>query len=311
MIRNKIKVSKKAIIVSAVLAVVMLSGIILTGGWLNSRFINKNEVLKVSTDAREKNNFNFLLLGVDETNRVDTIMVLSFKNGEITGTSIPRDTAFLSKESGKKVKLSEILNSENGNQKVIDAVRDTMSIPITYYAKVKLSAVKEIIDSVGGIDFNVPINMQYDDPQKGLHINLKAGQHTLDGEAVCGLLQFRRSNNGIGYPQGDLTRIEIGQQVISEFIAQKLNKDIIKKSPDIIRIIADNVETNYPVSNLINDIKLVEGRKSDIVFRTVEGKFEADDSSVVFYDINNGEIVSVVSAPENENSLDFIFNNRI
>ena len=86
------------------------------------------------------------------------------------------------------------------------------------------------------------------------------------------------------------------------WIAQKLNKDIIKKSPDIIRIIADNVETNYPVSNLINDIKLVEGRKSDIVFRTVEGKFEADDSSVVFYDINNGEIVSVVSVPENENS---------
>ena len=300
MIKNKVKFNKKTLIISLILALVVLCGTVLASGLLNGKILNEyeNELLAVSTDARENDNFNFLVLGVDENNRADTIMLLSFEDGNVTGTSIPRDTAFISKELNRKVKLSEILNSENGNQKVIDAVRDTLSVPITYYAKVNLSAVKEIVDSVGGIEIDVPMDMEYDDPHKNLHIKLKQGRHTLNGDAVCGLLQFRRSNNGTGYPQGDMTRIEVGQQVISEFIKQKLNKEFIDKSPDIFKILADNMETNYPISNLINDIKLLEKMKSNIEFRIIDGTLNADETGIMFYDINNGEVVSVVSKPK-------------
>ena len=300
MIKNKVKFNKKTLIISLILALVVLCGTVLASGLLNGKILNEyeNELLAVSTDARENDNFNFLVLGVDENNRADTIMLLSFEDGNVTGTSIPRDTAFISKELDRKVKLSEILNSENGNQKVIDAVRDTLSVPITYYAKVNLSAVKEIVDSVGGIEIDVPMDMEYDDPHKNLHIKLKQGRHTLNGDAVCGLLQFRRSNNGTGYPQGDMTRIEVGQQVISEFIKQKLNKEFIDKSPDIFKILADNMETNYPVSNLMNDIKLLDKMKSNIEFRIIDGTLNADETGIMFYDINNGEVVSVVSKPK-------------
>ena len=311
MIKNKVKFNKKTLIISLILALVVLCGTVLASGLLNGKILNEyeNELLAVSTDARENDNFNFLVLGVDENNRADTIMLLSFEDGNVTGTSIPRDTAFISKELDRKVKLSEILNSENGNQKVIDAVRDTLSVPITYYAKVNLSAVKEIVDSAGGLEIDVPMDMEYDDPHKNLHIKLKQGRHTLNGDAVCGLLQFRRSNNGTGYPQGDMTRIEVGQQVISEFIKQKLNKEFIDKSPDIFKILADNMETNYPISNLINDIKLLEKMKSNIEFRTINGTLTTDETGIVFYDINNGEVVSAVNEPilvtneETNNSL--------
>lgn len=299
MIKNKVKFNKKTLIISIILALVVLCGTVLASGLLNGKILNEyeNELLAVSTDARENDNFNFLVLGVDENNRADTIMLLSFEDGNVTGTSIPRDTAFISKGLDRKVKLSEILNSENGNQKVIDAVRDTLSVPITYYAKVNLSAVKEIVDSLGGIEIDVPMDMEYDDPHKNLHIKLKQGRQTLNGDAVCGLLRFRRSNNGTGYPQGDMTRIEVGQQVISEFIKQKLNKEFIDKSPDISKILADNMETNYPISNLINDIQLLEKMKSNIEFRTINGTLTTDDTGIVFYDIKNGEVVSAVSEP--------------
>ena len=91
-----------------------------------------------------------------------------------------------------------------------------MSVTVTYYAKFNLSAVKEILDSVGGIELDVPMNMEYDDPHKNIHIKLKQGKQTLNGDAVCGLLQFRRSNDGTGYAEGDMTRIEVGQQFIGE-----------------------------------------------------------------------------------------------
>lgn len=300
MIKNKVKFSRKTVIISIVLALVVLCGTVLASGLINGKFINEyeNKLLAVNTDARENDNFNFLILGVDENNRADTIMLLSFKDGNVTGTSIPRDTAFISKEFDRKVKLTEVLNSENGNQKVIDAVRDTLSVPITYYAKLNLSAVKEIVDSVGGIELDVPMDMEYDDPHKNLHIKLKQGRQALSGDAVCGLLQFRRSNDGTGYAQGDMTRIEVGQQFISEFISQKLNKEFINKSPDIFKILAENMETNYPISNLMNDIKLLDKMKSNIEFRIIDGTLNADETGIMFYDINNGEVVSVVSKPK-------------
>ena len=293
------KFSRKTVIISIVLALVVLCGTVLASGLINGKFINEyeNKLLAVNTDARENDNFNFLILGVDENNRADTIMLLSFKDGNVTGTSIPRDTAFISKEFDRKVKLTEVLNSENGNQKVIDAVRDTLSVPINYYAKLNLSAVKEIVDSVGGIELDVPMDMEYDDPHKNLHIKLKQGRQVLSGDAVCGLLQFRRSNDGTGYAQGDMTRIEVGQQFISEFISQKLNKEFINKSPDIFKILAENMETNYPISNLMNDIKLLDKMKSNIEFRIIDGTLNADETGIVFYDIKSGEVVSAVSEP--------------
>ena len=297
MIKNKVTFNKKTLTISIILAVILLCGTVLASGLLNGTLLGEyeNELLSVSTDIREGDDFNFLFVGVDEGNRADTVMLLSLDNGNVTVTSIPRDTAFVSREFDRYVKLSEILNTENGNQNVIDAVRDNLAVPVHYYAKLKLRAVKEIVDSVGGVEFNVPMDMEYDDHYQGLHIKLKKGWHTLDGDAVCGLLRFRRSNTGAGYAQGDMTRIEIGQQFVSEFINQKLNRSFVNKLPDIVETLDDNLETNYPVADLIDDIELL-GR--DIEFCTIEGSLTTDDTGIAFYDVNSGNVVSVVSEPK-------------
>lgn len=304
MIKNRFNVSKKAMIVSIVIAAVTLVGSVLVSGLINGRLVNeyKNELIAVNTDERQGDNFNFLIFGMDEQNRADTIMVLSLKDSCVTALSIPRDTAFEYGES-RKEKLSGILGEENGDQKVIDAVRNTLQIPITYYAKINLSAVKDIIDNVDGIEFDVPMDMEYDDPYKDLHIKLKQGRHTLSGEEACGLLQFRRSNDGKGYADGDITRIEIGQQFVKEFINQKLNREYIGKSRDIFRLLADNVVTNYPAAKLAADIKLIEKLKSDIEFHTLSGQTESDINGTLLYETGGGEIVSLASHPEKTLSL--------
>ena len=124
MIKNKVTFNKKTLTISIILAVILLCGTVLASGLLNYTFISEyeNELLSVSTDIREGDDFNFLFVGVDEGNRADTVMLLSLDNGNVTVTSIPRDTAFVSREFDRNVKLSEILNTENGNQNVIDAV---------------------------------------------------------------------------------------------------------------------------------------------------------------------------------------------
>ncbi len=295
MIKNKGNISKKAIIISVIIALVVLVGTAFASGLLNGKFINnyENELLAVNTDARQGDDFNFLLLGLDKQNRADTIMVLSVNGEDVTGISIPRETVFII--DGIKARANDILNGENGNQKLIDTIKETLSIPITYYAKVNLSAIENLIDSVGGLEIDVPMDAEYNDPEQNLRIKLKQGRHTLTGSAVCGLLQFRRSDNGSGY--GERTRIEVGQQVIKEFISQKLNKEFINKAPKIFKALMDNVETNYPVSNLESDVKLIEKLKSGLTFKTLSGANIIDDTGYVMYEEETGEVVSVVSKP--------------
>ncbi len=296
MIKNRGKTSKKAIIISVIIAVAVLFGTVLASGLLNGKFIKnyENELLAVNTDARQGDDFNFLLLGIDEQNRADTIMVLSVKDEEMIGISIPRETVFVL--DGITARANEILAVENGDQKLIDTVKETLSMPITYYAKVNLSAVEDLIDSVGGLELDVPMDMEYNDPEQNLHIKLKQGRHTLSGSAVCGLLQFRRSDNGSGY--NDKTRIEVGQQVIKEFVSQKLDKEFIDKAPKVFKTLAENIKTNYPVSNLASDIKLVDKLKSGLTFKTLSGTSITDDTGFVLYEEESGEVVYAVAMPK-------------
>jgi len=280
MIKKKLNPNKKVAIISGIIAVLILAITLFASGILNGTFLktDNNSIMELNTDKSSGNDFNLLFVGLDNDNRADTIMLLTVKENGIKGLSIPRNTIF-----GEKM-ISDILATENGDQELIDTIKTTLSVPIHYYAKMNLSAVKEIVDNVGGIDFEVPMDMVYEDPYQDLHINLKKGVHTLNGEGVCQLLQFRR-----GYPEGDLSRIQLHQQFIKEFIKQKLSKDNIDKAPEIFKVISGNIKTNYPISNLKQDMKIISAINSNnIIFETISGRVTIhNEMSVYEPDVDN------------------------
>ncbi len=280
MIKNKIKVSRKATIISAILAVLILIMTVFASSILNGTLFKgyDNPIMKLNTSKVESNEFVFLFVGLDNNNRADAIMLLAVQEDTFKGLSIPRNTVFGDKS------ISDILATENGDQELIDTIKATVAVPIHYYAKMNLSAVKEIVDNVGGIDFEVPMDMVYDDPYQDLHINLKKGVQTLNGEEVCQLLQFRSA-----YPEDDLSRIQLHQQFLKEFIKQKLNKDNIDKAPEIFKVISNNIKTNYPISNLKQDMKIISAINSNnITFETISGRVTIhNDMSVYELDLDN------------------------
>jgi LCP family protein required for cell wall assembly len=77
----------------------------------------------------------------------------------------------------------------------------------------------ELVDSVDGVDFDVPVRMKYDDPTQNLHIDLQKGPQHLDGPKAVQFMRFRQNNPGIpgGYPDGDLGRIKAQQAFIKAF----------------------------------------------------------------------------------------------
>lgn len=301
MIKGKIKVSKKVKVLSAVLAVFILATAVFASGVWKNTWKNgvDNSIVGLHTDEVTDGNFNLLFVGVDEGNRADTIVLLKIRKDEINGLFIPRNTVFDDK------RISDIFAGEDGAQAMVDTIRNHLEVPVHYYAKMDLAATKQIIDKTGGIEFEVPQDMVYDDPYQDLHINLKKGKQVLDGEQVCQLLQFKK-----GYAEGDLSRIQLQQRFVKEFIKQTRSKGDAAQAMDVLKVILNHLESNYPLSHLKKDFKQFHTLSDDeIVFETMPGSVGVRDNMPVYYESKqlreseyviygeNGEITALESHP--------------
>lgn len=305
-LKNKLHISKKVMALSIAIAVFLLVFAIIGSGLLNGVLVPSEQemLLQVSTDARQGDDFNVLLLGLDDSGRADTIMLLLYKEGHITGISIPRDAVFTVSGTDSLQKISEMLAGDNGDQTVIDTVKKQLSIPITYYTKINLTALRDIVDALGGVEFDVPAGVIYDDPAQDLHINIAPGVRVLSGEEVCGLLRFRGTNYGRVYPRGDLDRVALGQSFIQELIKQKSNKETLKKLPVIFEKIKENIQTNYPFEDFVKDARKLQDAESDVTFTTytTPGVLKTMYGGQIVYDLETGDVVATQSYPSFESS---------
>lgn len=183
----------------------------------------------------ESNRVNFLVMGL-ETYRTDTIIFVSYDpdNNKADLISIPRDTYYLrgGNEAYKKHDERKInaVYGDNGTQGLRNVVSHILQgAPIDYYVKVKYKGVERIVDILGGVEVDVPFHMKYDDPNDTppLHIDIPAGRQVLDGENAIKFLRYRKANDGVGYPNGDLGRIEAQQQFIKSAIKKAMGTKIL------------------------------------------------------------------------------------
>ena len=153
----------------------------------------------------------------------------------------------------------------------------------------------EIIDELGGVDFEVPFDMVYDDPVQGLHINLKKGMQHLNGKQSHDFVRFRQGNPGYkGYAMGDLGRIEAQQKFIRALAEQKLKPQYLLKAGDIFATVKKNVRTNYSAKDLVKHLGTISSVISgDIKVHQMPGRTAmiGGGSYVVCDDMKMAELV--------------------
>mgnify|MGYP001516003828 CR=1 FL=1 len=136
--------------------------------------------------TRREGVYTCLLTGSDEGNlRADTIMLGCFDTNNKTATlvSIPRDTLVL--RNGKNSKINAVYGNGKG-EAMAQAVSELLGVPVDYYVSVDLDAFGAIVKAIGGVYFDVPIDMNYDDPYQDLHIHLEKGYQKLNAEQAIG-----------------------------------------------------------------------------------------------------------------------------
>lgn len=190
---------------------------------------------------------NILIVGVDaEGVRADVIMLVNVNPEDRTLNliSIPRDTKV--KVSGRTSKINGLLGKDNGEELLVDTVRHITGLPINSFCKVTFEGLRNIVDILGGVRYNVPVDMDYDDPVQDLSIHLKKGEQTLNGAQVEGLLRFRS-----GYANADLGRIDTQQDFLKEAVKQKLSIKYIFKLPAIMKELSENFSTNLSALDVL------------------------------------------------------------
>lgn len=264
--KRKMKTWKKVLLF---IIIILLIGI----GWFTYKTIKNGGGLSgmlatvVGHDENTKKDLKeikVLILGVStdlDSSLTDTIMVASYNPNTQKANllSIPRDT-FTGKNTKKAVaaqKINALYNINKTPEKTLAAVNELTGLDIKYYVVVKTEALIKLVDAIGGVTFNVPIDMKYDDPTQDLHIDLKAGEQLIDGNKAEQLLRWRHSNNikGVGmttypseYGNDDFGRMRTQRDFIIATLKQTLKPSNIFKIGQILEIAHKNVETNLELS---------------------------------------------------------------
>ena len=176
--------------------------------------------------------------------------------------SIPRDS-FVG-EGSPDGKINSIYANYGGKEKGINKLKEKVEeitgIEIQHYLLFDASMLKKVVNELGGVTIDVPINMNYDDPYQNppLHIHLKKGTQLLSGSQAEQFVRFRKNNDGTGYPNGDIGRIAAQQSFIRALITEILKTENIGKIKNLAKIVLDNTRTDIT-------LELVEEHLDEVV----------------------------------------------
>lgn len=243
---KKRKVRKKAIlIIVCALLILIAGGMAMAGLSIKPPSLDKIASNHEQQEEREDGIYNVLVIGTDKVGlNTDTILVMSLDsvNNRANVMSIPRDTMSNVKRSVKKINAAYAIGAKKGKGNIDNLKEEVsylMGFEVDNYAVVNLGAFEEIIDALGGVTIDVQRDMDYDDPYQDLHIHLKKGVQTLNGEQAIGFVRYRK-----GYAEGDLGRVKAQQQFIEAVAKQLVSPATVPKVPKLADIVLSNMDTD-------------------------------------------------------------------
>lgn len=188
-----------------------------------------------------------LLAGLDASGtRTDALMLLTLDadEGAVRLVSIPRDTLVPGDYTAPR--LSGVYGLAGGGKAGTDALMEQMTDLVGFrpdgYLVITMPALQAVVDALGGVTVDVPMDMQYADPAQDLVIDLQAGVQTLNGEDAVELALFRD-----GYSDADLGRIQTQQKLMSALVHTAAGR--LGKAPQLYHIFRQQVQTDLTAAN--------------------------------------------------------------
>jgi LCP family protein required for cell wall assembly len=247
---------KKFALTIFIILFLITSGIVVYGYSILNR-LNSNETTTEQININEP--VNILLLGVDagdyankttnNPSRSDTMIIIRYipENNKVYMLSIPRDTRVLI--NGDREKLNSA-HRIGGPSLAIETIEKMLGIKINYYAKVDYAGFRNCIDAIGGIDMEIPFNMDYDAYDISIHFKKGEIVH-MDGKKAEEFVRWRKNNDGGGYAMGDLGRAATQQKFMLKVVEKMKTPSGILKVPGLIETASKYVTTDMSPKTML------------------------------------------------------------
>ena len=211
--------------------------------------------------------FTVLIMGVDSEEEGikgssfngDSLMLITFNPKTLNTTilSIPRDSYVpISCFAGKR--KNKITHAAwQGEECMMDTIKDLLDVDIDYYVKINFRGAVELVDTLGGVEIDVPYNLCEQDSYRRWGKNtvyIEKGLQTLDGEKALAFSRNRHPNPEMcsakwtNYNSSDFIRGMHQQEVVGAI----LNKIKTAKNLDTIYKLLDTISNNM-VTNMSTD----------------------------------------------------------
>ena len=195
--------------------------------------------------------YNILVAGLDDDNGgsdTNILVQVDAAAGVIHATSLPRDTLI---DVDWNVKKLNSAYNVGGISRVQTETGRLLGIPVDFYITVDLQGFVELVNAINGVDFEIPIDMNYDDPTQDLHIHFKKGLTHLNGEDALKVVRFRHNNYGTGYGTEDLGRIATQQAFLTAVAKKMLSSLSVDAVSSYVTIFTTYVKTDLTAGNLV------------------------------------------------------------
>ena len=209
---------------------------------------------EVTGERKSADIYTVLIAGqAGPDSNTDAILLASYDvmGQQMTVLNIPRDTMVNVPWDIKKIGsvYQYYGGGEEGMARLRETVTELVGFAPDYTIQVEWDAVGEMVDAMGGVYFDVPMDMDYEDPYQDLSIHISKGPQTLNGEQAMGVIRFREGKNG--YSNGDIGRIETQQAFLKAMAEQLLQVQNLSKINQFTQVLAENVTTDLSPSNLL------------------------------------------------------------
>jgi LCP family protein required for cell wall assembly len=229
--------------------------------------------------TRRQGVYNFVLLGKDvDSGNTDSIIVVSYDvpNQKVGMISIPRDTAVKRDWWNPKINASY---NKFGPEVLKQEIEDTFGIPIDYYIYIDLKGFVALVDELGGVDVDIPVDMNYDDPYQDLYIHLKKGYQHLDGQGAMEAARYRHDNDAsVNASYTDVGRAAMQRQILVALAKKVVSWDSLPRVKNFINLFQEYVKTDLSTADLI--YFATQAIQVDMDTGVVQGNLDGDGNAI-------------------------------
>ncbi|HDW3058016.1 TPA: LCP family protein [Bacillus cereus] len=251
----------------------------------------REKAVKPMTD-----NISVLIMGVDEsdirekgygkTTRTDALLLATINKNDksVKLVSIPRDSRVYIKSRDKYDKITHA-HVFGGVDSTIDTVENFLDVPVDYYVKFNFKSFIKIVDSLGGITVDVPVEFtEQNSKDEADAIHLKKGRQHLNGEEALARTRHIDSD----YMRGQR------QQLVLEAIAEKaLSLNSINKIGGLLDAVDKDLKTNLT----FDDMMTITKNSMDSNLKMEKMQVEGTDKYIggIYYYVPNEKSVNNIS----------------